>query len=142
MSASLIGLVVACIIRPPYPYFKFTIIHIGIGLYFLHALSSENCRLLIYQSSCVIYISNTDFNAGNIGNIPLVLISALCRDPSNPLGDSSKCNQDGNAYISFGQWVCLFLLFFWSCTCSRSTRNSKSYQSRRTAQYSWWAYEC
>jgi len=45
------------------------------------------------------------FYAGNIGNIPLVLIAALCRDPSNPFGDSDKCNQDGNAYISFGQWV-------------------------------------
>jgi len=47
----------------------------------------------------------TLFNAGNIGNIPLVLIAALCRDESNPFGDSDKCNQDGNAYISFGQWV-------------------------------------
>ncbi|KAG8068289.1 hypothetical protein GUJ93_ZPchr0005g15376 [Zizania palustris] len=70
VSASLIGLAVAWIIRPPYPYFKFTITHIGIG---------------------------------NIGNIPLVLISALCRDQSNPFGDSNKCTQDGNAYLSFGQ---------------------------------------
>lgn len=43
--------------------------------------------------------------AGNIGNVPLVLISALCRENSNPFGDSEKCTQDGNAYISFGQWV-------------------------------------
>jgi hypothetical protein len=42
----------------------------------------------------------------NIGNIPPVLIAALCRDPSNPFGDSDKCNHDENAYISFGQWVC------------------------------------
>lgn len=42
---------------------------------------------------------------GNIGNIPLVLIAALCRDKSNPFGDSEKCSLDGNAYISFGQWV-------------------------------------
>ncbi|XP_038988297.1 protein PIN-LIKES 6-like [Phoenix dactylifera] len=72
ISGSLIGFVVACVVRPPYPYFKFTIIHIGIG---------------------------------NIGNIPLVLIAALCRDESNPFGDPNKCSQDGNAYISFGQWV-------------------------------------
>lgn len=43
--------------------------------------------------------------AGNIGNVPLVLISALCREKSNPFGDSETCTQDGNAYISFGQWV-------------------------------------
>ncbi|KAG6519779.1 hypothetical protein ZIOFF_023287 [Zingiber officinale] len=69
---SLVGFIVASVVRPPYPYFKFTIIHIGIG---------------------------------NIGNIPLVLIAALCRDKSNPFGDSVKCSQDGNAYISFGQWM-------------------------------------
>ncbi|KAG2592540.1 protein PIN-LIKES 6-like [Panicum virgatum] len=78
VSGSLIGFIVASIIRPPYPYFKFTIIHIGIG---------------------------------NIGNIPLVLIAALCRDPSNPFGDSDKCNQDGNAYISFGQWVGAIIVY-------------------------------
>ncbi|XP_073113578.1 protein PIN-LIKES 6 isoform X2 [Elaeis guineensis] len=78
ISGSLVGLIVASIVRPPYPYFKFTIIHIGIG---------------------------------NIGNIPLVLIAALCRDKSNPFGDSSKCSQDGNAYISFGQWVGAIVLY-------------------------------
>ncbi|KAF3321874.1 transporter C5D6.04 [Carex littledalei] len=78
ISGSLIGLIVAWVIQPPYPYFKFTIIHIGIG---------------------------------NIGNIPLVLIAALCRDPSNPFGDSEKCSQDGNAYISFGQWVGAIILY-------------------------------
>ncbi|KAG8068293.1 hypothetical protein GUJ93_ZPchr0005g16089 [Zizania palustris] len=78
VSASLIGLAVAWIIRPPYPYFKFTITHIGIG---------------------------------NIGNIPLVLISALCRDQSNPFGDSNKCTQDGNAYLSFGQCVGAIIVY-------------------------------
>ncbi|PSS32783.1 Protein PIN-LIKES like [Actinidia chinensis var. chinensis] len=78
VSGSLIGLVVASIVRPPYPYFKFTVIQIGIG---------------------------------NIGNVPLVLIAALCRDKSNPFGDSVKCAQDGNAYISFGQWVGAIVLY-------------------------------
>ncbi|KAK8953327.1 hypothetical protein KSP40_PGU005823 [Platanthera guangdongensis] len=78
ISGSLIGFIVASIVQPPYPYFKFTIIHIGIG---------------------------------NIGNIPLVLIAALCRDKSNPFGDSQKCKQDGNAYISFGQWVGAIVLY-------------------------------
>ncbi|KAI5662907.1 hypothetical protein M9H77_22230 [Catharanthus roseus] len=78
ISGSIIGLIVATIIRPPYPYFKFTIIQIGIG---------------------------------NIGNVPLVLIAALCRDKSNPFGDTEKCSQDGNAYISFGQWVGAIVLY-------------------------------
>ncbi|KAL7095042.1 hypothetical protein ACP275_10G000900 [Erythranthe tilingii] len=78
ITGSIIGLIVASIVRPPYPYFKFTIIQIGIG---------------------------------NIGNVPLVLIAALCRDKSNPFGDSNKCSQDGNAYISFGQWVGAIVLY-------------------------------
>ncbi|KAJ6794765.1 protein PIN-LIKES 6 [Iris pallida] len=78
ISGSLIGFIVASVISPPYPYFKFTVIHIGIG---------------------------------NIGNIPLVLIAALCRDVSNPFGNSEKCSQDGNAYISFGQWVGAIILY-------------------------------
>ncbi|KAF3331871.1 transporter YBR287W [Carex littledalei] len=76
ISGSIIGLVVASIIRPPYPYFKFTIIHIGIG---------------------------------NIGNIPLVLLAAICRDETNPFGDT--CSQAGTAYISFGQWVGAIILY-------------------------------
>ncbi|XP_030466818.1 protein PIN-LIKES 6 [Syzygium oleosum] len=78
ISGSLIGLVVAYIVRPPYPFFKFTIIQIGIG---------------------------------NIGNVPLVLIAALCRDKSNPFGDSGTCSTDGTAYISFGQWVGAIVLY-------------------------------
>ncbi|KAK8950215.1 hypothetical protein KSP40_PGU011842 [Platanthera guangdongensis] len=78
ITGSVIGLIVAFIARPPYPYFKFTIINIGIG---------------------------------NIGNIPLVLIAALCRDKSNPFGDPDKCLESGNAYISFGQWVGAIILY-------------------------------
>ncbi|KAL5805447.1 hypothetical protein ACOSQ3_028345 [Xanthoceras sorbifolium] len=78
ISGSLIGLLIAYIVRPPYPFFKFTIIHIGIG---------------------------------NIGNVPLVLIAALCRDKSNPFGDSNTCSTQGTAYISFGQWVGAIILY-------------------------------
>ncbi|XP_061375471.1 protein PIN-LIKES 6 isoform X1 [Gastrolobium bilobum] len=78
ISGSLIGFLVASVVRPPYPFFKFTIVHIGIG---------------------------------NIGNVPLVLIAALCRDQSNPFGDSDKCSTDGTAYISFGQWVGAIILY-------------------------------
>ncbi|KAB1226400.1 putative transporter C5D6.04 [Morella rubra] len=78
ISGSLIGFIVASLVRPPYPFFKFTIIQIGIG---------------------------------NIGNVPLVLIAALCRDKSNPFGDSEKCSTDGTAYISFGQWVGAIILY-------------------------------
>lgn len=45
---------------------------------------------------------------GNIGNMPLVIIGAVCRDETNPFGlDPDICNTKGVAYISFGQWVCV-----------------------------------
>ncbi|XVF65989.1 hypothetical protein PTKIN_Ptkin09bG0294900 [Pterospermum kingtungense] len=78
ISGSLIGLLVVTLVKPPYPYFKFSIIQIGIG---------------------------------NIGNIPLVLIAALCRDTSNPFGDTETCTTQGTAYISFGQWVGAIILY-------------------------------
>ncbi|RXH82052.1 hypothetical protein DVH24_036393 [Malus domestica] len=82
-TGSMIGYIVASIVRPPYPFFKFTIIQIGIG---------------------------------NIGNVPLVLIAALCRDKSNPFGDT--CKADGTAYISFGQWASICIsLFFITTAC-------------------------
>uniref|UniRef100_A0A0D6R5W3 Uncharacterized protein n=1 Tax=Araucaria cunninghamii TaxID=56994 RepID=A0A0D6R5W3_ARACU len=78
ISGSLIGFIVASIVRPPHNYFKFTIVQIGIG---------------------------------NIGNVPLVLISAICRDKANPFGDCYTCNEVGSAYISFGQWVGAVILY-------------------------------
>eukprot|EP00250_Pteridium_aquilinum_P035833 c9983_g1_i1 orf=283-1488(+) len=42
---------------------------------------------------------------GNIGNIPLVLMDAICRDTSSPFGDYETCSEEGVAYISYGQWV-------------------------------------
>lgn len=45
------------------------------------------------------------FFVGNIGNVPLVLINAICRDRENPFGDPETCDETGSAYISFGQWV-------------------------------------
>ncbi|KAE8694983.1 hypothetical protein F3Y22_tig00110761pilonHSYRG00078 [Hibiscus syriacus] len=78
LVGSLIGLVVVTLVKPPYPYFKFSIVQIAIG---------------------------------NIGNVPLVLIAALCRDASNPFGDSDTCSSQGTTYISFGQWVGAIILY-------------------------------
>ncbi|KAK8558305.1 hypothetical protein V6N13_038778 [Hibiscus sabdariffa] len=75
---SVIGFFVVTLVKPPYPYFKFSIVQIAIG---------------------------------NIGNVPLVLIAALCRDTSNPFGDTDTCSTRGTAYISFGQWVGAIILY-------------------------------
>ncbi|GKD80313.1 PIN-LIKES 6-like protein, partial [Tanacetum coccineum] len=44
------------------------------------------------------------------------ILCIFYRDKANPFGDSTKCTQDGNAYISFGQWVRaidLYIYVFW-----------------------------
>lgn len=68
----------AAFVRPPHPFFKFTVVQIGIG---------------------------------NLGNIPLVLLSALCRDKFNPFGDSNACSTSGTAYISFGQLIGAVIMY-------------------------------
>lgn len=132
IAGSIIGFIVASIVRPPYPFFKFTIIHIGIGnaikLDFL--LFDTWTLLILYEEKELMHVTSYEIDltqlksvfrhvlfylvlnhvivnlcTGNIGNVPLVLIGALCRDPNNPFGDSLKCSTDGTAYISFGQWV-------------------------------------
>lgn len=42
-SGSIIGYIVASIVRPPYPFFKFTIVQIGIGM--LSSTTSLNMSL-------------------------------------------------------------------------------------------------
>ncbi|MCO5593558.1 hypothetical protein L7F22_047572 [Adiantum nelumboides] len=51
---------------------------------------------------------------GNIGNIPLVLVSSVCR-ASNFFGDPDTCKSDGVAYISFGQWVGAIIVYTFAC---------------------------
>ncbi|KAL7241744.1 hypothetical protein ACSBR1_014352 [Camellia fascicularis] len=50
ISGSLIGLLVVSIVRPPYPFFKFTIIQIGIGL--IHANHGEGIKQFLRDSLC------------------------------------------------------------------------------------------
>ena len=40
-----------------------------------------------------------------MGNLPLVLIVAVCSDSRNPFGESATCTKTGTAYISLGMWV-------------------------------------
>ncbi|KAM0840008.1 hypothetical protein ACQ4PT_059947 [Festuca glaucescens] len=107
VSASLVGLLVAIIVRPPRPYFKFTIVHIAIG----KPMFSLPYKTSAIQHGVPVVLNLRSLHVGNNGNMPLVLIAALCRDPSNPFGDPVKCKKDGNAYVSFGQWVGAIILY-------------------------------
>ncbi|EIE27197.1 auxin efflux carrier [Coccomyxa subellipsoidea C-169] len=46
--------------------------------------------------------------AGNVGNLPLVLVAALCEDPSSMIANAvpaGKCTELGIAYVVFAMWV-------------------------------------
>jgi len=38
--------------------------------------------------------------AGNLGNLPLMVVPAICREKSNPFGDETVCYKNGMAYAS------------------------------------------
>ncbi|KAK7360383.1 hypothetical protein VNO77_02373 [Canavalia gladiata] len=65
---------------------------------------------------------------GNLGNLPLIIVPAVCEDNSSVFGDSSTCSTYGKAYaaISTGGsaifiWTYLFILM--GAGANKSTRN-------------------
>ena len=46
--------------------------------------------------------------AGNVGNLPMVLVAALCEDQTSPVAHavaSGRCYELGIAYVVFAMWV-------------------------------------
>lgn len=60
ISGSLIGFLVATVIRPPYPYFKFTIIQIGVGktLFSYDTYPSLACLLVSLCLPCLFQVTS------------------------------------------------------------------------------------
>ncbi|KAL5553378.1 hypothetical protein UlMin_040779 [Ulmus minor] len=46
---------------------------------------------------------------GNTGNLPLAVVGSVCRTADNPFGE--HCHSRGVAYVSFAQWVAVFLVY-------------------------------
>lgn len=45
-------------------------------------------------------------SAGNLGNILLIIIPAVCKEKGSPFGDSDRCTTYGMAYVSLSMAVC------------------------------------
>ena len=46
--------------------------------------------------------------AGNVGNLPMVLVAALCEDQTSPVAHAvapGRCYKLGIAYVVFAMWV-------------------------------------
>jgi len=46
--------------------------------------------------------------AGNLGNLPLMVVPAICEEKSNPFGDKNLCYKNGMAYASLSLAVWYF----------------------------------
>ncbi|KAL2522146.1 Auxin efflux carrier family protein [Forsythia ovata] len=50
--------------------------------------------------------------AGNLGNLPVIIIPAICDEKNNPFGDSSTCSINGMTYVSLS--MSIGAVFVWS----------------------------
>ncbi|PON77454.1 Auxin efflux carrier [Parasponia andersonii] len=46
---------------------------------------------------------------GNTGNLPLAVVASICHSKDNPFGPA--CHSSGVAYVSFSQWIAVFLVY-------------------------------
>ncbi|PON58499.1 Auxin efflux carrier [Trema orientale] len=46
---------------------------------------------------------------GNTGNLPLAVVASICHSKDNPFGPA--CQSSGVAYVSFSQWIAVFLVY-------------------------------
>ncbi|XP_061341726.1 protein PIN-LIKES 3-like [Gastrolobium bilobum] len=51
-------------------------------------------------------------SAGNLGNLPLIIIPAICKDKGSPFGDPDICNQYGLAYASLS--MAIGAIYIWT----------------------------
>ncbi|KAK8594200.1 hypothetical protein V6N13_126009 [Hibiscus sabdariffa] len=53
-----------------------------------------------------------NMTAGNLGNLLLIVVPAVCREANSPFGDSSACSASGEAYASLSMAV--GAIYIWS----------------------------
>ncbi|OIW17612.1 hypothetical protein TanjilG_28962 [Lupinus angustifolius] len=51
-------------------------------------------------------------SSGNLGNLPLIIVPAVCKERSNPFGDVDVCYRNALAYVSLS--MALGAIFIWS----------------------------
>lgn len=65
-------------------------------------------------------------SAGNLGNLMLMIIPAVCAESGNPFGDQSSCNVRGLSYVSLS--MALGGFFIWTHTYSLMKKDSERYE--------------
>ncbi|XLT01017.1 hypothetical protein HN51_050368 [Arachis hypogaea] len=52
-------------------------------------------------------------SAGNLGNLPIIIIPTICKDKGSLFGDPDVCYKYGMAYASLSMAVCSFFISFY-----------------------------
>ncbi|XP_075482947.1 protein PIN-LIKES 7-like [Primulina tabacum] len=66
-------------------------------------------------------------SAGNLGNILLIIIPAICKEDDSPFGDKTVCSKAGLSYVSFS--MALGNFFIWTYTYHLIRRAGEKYRS-------------
>jgi predicted permease len=64
-------------------------------------------------------------SAGNLGNLLLIIIPAVCDESNSPFGDSSTCTTDGNAYASLSMAIGAVYIWTYVYNIIRASSGSK-----------------
>ncbi|XP_020575090.1 protein PIN-LIKES 7-like [Phalaenopsis equestris] len=65
-------------------------------------------------------------SAGNLGNLMLMIIPAVCGEPGNPFGGESSCSLRGTSYVSLS--MALGGIFIWTHTYSLMKKDGERYR--------------
>ncbi|XP_024040005.1 protein PIN-LIKES 3 [Citrus clementina] len=73
--------------------------------------------------------------AGNLGNLPLIIIPAICREKNSPFGDPEICHKYGMTYVSLS--MATGVVYFWTyiyniVRVSSSKINNEEFISSKT----------
>ncbi|XP_064942278.1 protein PIN-LIKES 7-like [Musa acuminata AAA Group] len=72
-------------------------------------------------------------SAGNLGNLLLIIIPAICEEDGNPFGDNKICSARGISYVSFS--MALGAFYIWTHSYSLMRNAGKMYHATRTASH-------
>ncbi|XP_059434321.1 protein PIN-LIKES 3-like isoform X1 [Corylus avellana] len=65
-------------------------------------------------------------SAGNLGNLPLIIIPAVCEEENSPFGDSSVCSTDGETYAALSMAVGAVYIWTYTYPIMRIYANKKT----------------
>uniref|UniRef100_A0A5B6ZVZ4 Auxin efflux carrier family protein n=1 Tax=Davidia involucrata TaxID=16924 RepID=A0A5B6ZVZ4_DAVIN len=71
-------------------------------------------------------------SSGNLGNILLILVPAICKEDGNPFGDPSICESNGLSYAAFS--MALGAVYIWTFTYQVMRSSALKYKALKAAE--------